>query len=170
MKRRKTHGDLYKGFLNTVKWGSSFLNTIAGISLVFLMCLTIGDVIMRYFRRPIPGTYELVAFSGAVVIGFSLPFTSWVRQHIFVDSFIAYFSQKTRNGLHVFTRVICIGLFFIIGWNLFKYGDSLYKSGEVSLTIQMPFYPIAYGVGVCCFIECLVLITDIIKIAGGEYE
>jgi hypothetical protein len=63
-----------------------------------------------------------------------------------------------------------IGLFIIIGWNLFKYGANLYKAGEVSLTLQMPFYPFAYGVGVCCFIECLVLISDITKIFGGEYE
>lgn len=170
MKRKKGYGARGTRYLNTVKGMSSVLNVIGGVALTFLMVLTICDVVLRYFKRPIAGTYELVAFSGAVVIGFALPFTSWVRQHIFVDSFIAYFSQKTRNGFHVVTRVLCIGLFFIIGWNLFRYGASLYKSGEVSPTLQMPFYPIAYGVGVCCFIECLVLISDIVKIAGGEYE
>jgi TRAP-type C4-dicarboxylate transport system permease small subunit len=170
MGRKKSSGDGAKGLLNTVKGISGVLNVVGGVALSFLMVLTICDVVLRYFKRPIAGTYELVAFSGAVVIGFSLPFTSWVRQHIFVDSFIVYFSKKTRNGFHVFTRVLCIGLFFIIGWNLFRYGATLYKSGEVSLTLQMPFYPVAYGVGVCCFIECLVLITDIVKIAGGEYE
>ena len=28
-----------------------------------------------------------------------------------------------------------------MGWNLFKYALDLQKSGEVSLTLQMPFYP-----------------------------
>ena len=42
------------------------------------------------------GTYELVAFSGAIVIGFSLPLTSWLRAHIFVDFFILKFSKKVQ--------------------------------------------------------------------------
>ncbi|HYA91591.1 MAG TPA: TRAP transporter small permease, partial [Thermodesulfobacteriota bacterium] len=62
-----------KGFLNVVEKISKFLNVIAGISLTFLMLLTIADVILRLFKRPVVGTYEMVAFAGAVVIGFSMP-------------------------------------------------------------------------------------------------
>jgi len=158
------------GFLNKIKGLSRFLNIIAGITLTFMMSLTVLDVILRSFRRPIVGTYELVAFSGAVVIGFAVPFTSWVRAHIYVDFFIVRFSQKVRNVFNVVTRCLGIWLFLMIGWNLILYGRDLYKSGEVSLTLQMPFYPVAYGIGICCFIQCLVLLCDILKIAGGKYE
>jgi TRAP-type C4-dicarboxylate transport system permease small subunit len=158
------------GFLNKINGLSRFFNVIAGISLTFLMLLTVMDVILRTLKRPIVGTYELVAFSGAVVIGFSVPLTSWLRGHIFVDFFILRFSQKGRNIFNITTRCLVIVLFFLIGWNLIKYGIDLQKSGEVSLTLQMPFYPVAYGVGVCCFVQCLVLICDVIKIFGGEYE
>lgn len=159
-----------KGFLNQIFHVSRFLNIVAGITLTFMMLLTVSDVILRFLRRPIVGTYELVAFSGAVVIGFALPFTSWLRGHIFVDFFISRFSRTIRNIFHIFTRVLVICLFLMIGWNLFLYGKDLYKSGEVSLTLQMPFYPVAYGVGVCCFIQSLVLFCDILKIIGGKYE
>ena len=158
------------GFLNKVNGLSRFFNVIAGISLTFLMLLTVTDVILRALKRPIVGTYELVAFSGAVVIGFAVPLTSWLRGHIFVDFFILRFSQKVRNIFNITTRCLVIVLFFLIGWNLIKYGIDLQKSGEVSLTLQMPFYPVAYGVGVCCFVQCLVLICDVIKIFGGKYE
>jgi len=158
------------GFLNKIKGLSRVFNVIAGISLTFLMLLTVMDVILRALKRPIVGTYELVAFSGAVVIGFSVPLTSWLRGHIFVDFFILRFSQKVRNIFNITTRCLVIVLFFLIGWNLIKYGMDLQKSGEVSLTLQMPFYPVAYGVAVCCFVQCLVLICDVIKIFGGEYE
>jgi TRAP-type C4-dicarboxylate transport system permease small subunit len=159
-----------KGYMNTVNWISRFLNVIAGVAFTFLMCLTILDVILRFFKRPIVGTYELVAFSGAVVIGFSLPFTSWVRAHIFVDFFIIKLSKRVRNIFNITTRCIVIILFFLIGWNLIKYAMDLQKSGEVSLTLQIPFYPVAYGIGICCFIQCLVMFCDILKIFGGEYE
>lgn len=159
-----------KGFLSKINGLSRFLNIIAGISLTFLMLLTVMDVILRSLKRPIVGTYELVAFAGAVVIGFSVPLTSWVRGHIYVDFFILKFSQKGRDIFNIATRCVVIVLFFLIGWNLIKYGMDLQKSGEVSLTLQMPFYPVAYGVGICCFVQCLVLICDIVKIFGGEYD
>jgi hypothetical protein len=63
-----------------------------------------------------------------------------------------------------------IGIFFLIGWNLIKFGMDLHKSGEVSATLTMPFYPVAYGLAVTCFIQCLVLVCDILKISGGKYE
>jgi TRAP-type C4-dicarboxylate transport system permease small subunit len=159
-----------EGFLKRIEGLSRTINVIAGISLTFLMFLTVTDVILRSFRRPIVGTYELVAFSGAIVIGFSLPLTSWVRGHIFVDFFVLKFSRRVRNIFNFVTRCLGIGLFLMIGWNLIKVGMDLQKSGEVSLTLQMPFYPVAYGVGIACFIQCLVLFCDILKIFGGEYE
>jgi len=159
-----------EGFSKTINGISRFFNIIAGISLTFLMLLTITDVILRFFKRPVVGTYELVAFAGAVVIGFSMPLTSWLRGHIYVDFFILKFSQKGRNIFNISTRCLVIALFFLVGWNMFKYGWDLQKSGEVSLTLQMPFYPVAYGVGVCAFIQCLVLVCDIMKIFKGEYE
>lgn len=159
-----------KGFLNEVHKISRFFNLIAGIALSFIMLLTVADIILRSFRKPIVGTYEVVAFSGAVVIGFSVPLTSWMRGHIYVDFLILKFSQKIRNIFNIVTRFLGIWLFIMIGWNLISYGMDLQKSGEVSLTLQMPFYPVAYGVGICCFIQCLVLFCDILKISGGKYE
>ena len=159
-----------KGYLNTIKGVCTFLNVIAGISLTFLMLLTIADVAFRFFKMPIPGTYELVAYSGAIVIVFSLPLTSWFRGHIFVDFLVLRFSKKVQNIFNLTTRCVVLALFLLIGWNLMKYGVDLFKSGEVTPTLRLPFYPIAYGVGVCCFMECLVMVGDICKILGGEYE
>ena len=159
-----------EGFLNKTRGLIQMLNVIAGISLTFMMSLTVVDVILRSLRKPIVGTYELVAFSGAMVIGFSLPFTSWMRGHIYVDFIISRFSKKIRDVFNIVTRCMVIWLFLMIGWNLIKYGMDLQKSGEVSLTLQMPFYPVAYGIGVCCFIQCLVIGCDLLKIFGGKYE
>jgi TRAP-type C4-dicarboxylate transport system permease small subunit len=80
------------------------------------------------------------------------------------------FSKQVQNVFNICTRVIVMVLFVLMGWNLFKYALDLQRSGEVSLTLQIPFWPVAFGVGICCFIQCLVLICDIVKIFGGEYE
>jgi len=60
-----------------------------------------------------------------------------------------------------------IGLFFLIGWNLIKVGLDCQQSGEVSLTLPAPFYPVAYGVAVPASCQCLVLLADIVKIFRG---
>ena len=156
--------------LNSVGRLSRFINVIAGIAITFIMFLTVLDVILRSFRRPIVGTYELVAFSGAVVVGFAIPLTSWMRGHIYVDIFTSKLSKAAQSIFNLITRCMGIGLFFLIGWNLIKVGMDLQQSGEVSLTLQLPFYPVAYGVAVSCFVQCLVLLADMLKIFRGEYE
>ncbi len=134
------------------------------------MFLTVADIILRSFRKPIVGTFEIVAFSGAIVIGFSLPYTSWVKGHVYTDFVVARFSKKTQQVFSLITRCLGIGLFFILGIELIKYGLDLRKVGEVSPTLMMPFYPVAYGLGGCSFIQSLVLLCDILKIAGGKHE
>jgi TRAP-type C4-dicarboxylate transport system permease small subunit len=157
-------------FLNAVSRLSRSINVIAGIAITFIMLLTVLDVILRWFRMPITGTYELVALSGAIVVGFALPLTSFLRGHIYVDFLILKLSPRARAICNGFTRFLGIGLFFLIGWNLFKVGVDLHKSGEVSMTLKLPFYPVAYGVAICCFVQCLVLTADLVKISRGEYD
>jgi TRAP-type C4-dicarboxylate transport system permease small subunit len=149
---------------------SKWMQAVSCVALTCLMLLTTIDVIGRTFGHPVIGTYELVGLGGAVVIGFAIPVTSWIRGHIFVDTFCRGLSRPVQNGFNVATRLISLVLFVLIGWNLFQLGHELQTAGEVTLTRHIPFYPVAYGLAVCCFIQCVVLICDIMKIAGGKYE
>ena len=149
---------------------SRFLYAVSGITLVFMMLLTVFDVILRMFGRPITGAYELVAFAGAVVVGFALPLTTWTRGHVYMEFLIERLPDHVRNFANVSTRIIGIILFALAAYNLIEVGIDLYNNGEVSPTLQLPFYPVAWGVGLCCFIMCLVLFCDILKIYGDEYE
>ena len=159
-----------KRFLDAVKGTSSVLGAVAAIALAFLMFLTVADVLLRIFGRPIVGTYELVALGGAIAIGLSLPLTSWVRGHIYVDSFVARLPPVPRAVFNVATRLLVLALFLLLGWNLVKYGLDLRRAGEVTPTLRVPFFPVALGVGGSCLIECLVMVTDIVKIFRKEYE
>ena len=158
------------GFLRIVFQLSKSANVLGGVFLTLLMLITVADVFLRSLGRPIVGSFELVAFLGALVLGFSMPLTSWGRGHIYVDFLVLKLPPPARKVFHLFTRCLGMGLFFMIGWNLIKMGTDLHRSGEVSLTLQMPFYPIVYGVGICCFIQCLVLSGDVVKIFEGKYE
>ena len=148
----------------------NLLNMIAGCALTLMMLLTVTDVILRFFRMPIIGAYELIAFGGGIVIGLSLPLTSYKKGHILVDDFLKRFSKSTRKYIHLTTRLLGLGLFVILSWNMFVMGMDMIQSGEVSLTLEMPFYPVVFGIGVSCIVQCLVLLIQIYKVFGGTYE
>jgi TRAP-type C4-dicarboxylate transport system permease small subunit len=75
-----------------------------------------------------------------------------------------------RKTLTVITKCLGMVLFLMIAWNIVLLGNDLRESGEVSIVLRMPFYPVAYAIGVCSFIQCLVLLCDIVRIIGGKNE
>ena len=134
---------------------------IAGVALTLSMFLTVCDVILRTVKHPITGTFELVGLLGAVVIGFSLPETSRMRGHVIMHFLTQRLPDGAKKGLHVLTRLLAIGTFALIAWNLVGLGDTFRQTGETTPTLQLPFYPICYGIAACCFVECLVLFVEI---------
>jgi TRAP-type C4-dicarboxylate transport system permease small subunit len=149
---------------------SKVLNIIAGTALTVMMFLTVIDVTLRAFGTPIIGTYEIVGLLLALVIGFGIPQVSLNRGHVYMEILLNILSKRNKAILNTLTRILCIVIFILIGYNLFSVGNEFHASGEVSPTIKLPFFPMAYGVGICCFIECFVFIVDIMKIWRGKYE
>ncbi|UCG66443.1 MAG: TRAP transporter small permease [Deltaproteobacteria bacterium] len=154
----------------TLRFVSKLLNIIAGIAVTVMMLMTVADVLLRAGGHPIIGTYEIVALLMGVVIGFGIPQVSLDRGHVYVEFLLQKFSERVRNVVNSLTRVLCLILFAFIGVNLFSVGAGFRASGEVSPTIQLPFYPVAYAVAVCCLLECCVFIFDIVRIWRGQYE
>ncbi|MCM8768401.1 MAG: TRAP transporter small permease [Candidatus Omnitrophica bacterium] len=159
-----------KKFLQVTGWLAQGFNWLAGVSLTFLLGLTVLDVVLRGFKQPIVGTYELVGFAGAIVIGFSLPYTSWCRGHVYVDFLLSKLNRRVRQVVNCLTRLASLAIFFLSGWRLMAYGSDLKRLGEVSLTLQLPFYPVAWGLGLSCWLVCLIFVADLVKIFRGGYE
>jgi TRAP-type C4-dicarboxylate transport system permease small subunit len=147
---------------------SQFMYWIAGLALAGIMFLTVADVILRAFKFPIVGTYEIVSLLGAVVIGFAIPQTSLERGHVLMDFLTERLPFGGRKIFHVLARVLAIITFLIIAWNLWNLGLDLKQTEQVSLTLKIPEFPVAFGVGICCFIECLVLASDMALKKEGE--
>lgn len=149
---------------------TKILNIIGGTALTFMMFLTVADVFTRSGGYPILGAYEMVGLSLALVIGFGIPTVSLDRGHVYMEIVLDRLSKRNKAIMNTFTRILCIILFAIIGYNLFPIGSEFHASGEVSSTLKIPFFPVAYGVGVCCFLECFVFIFEIVKIWRGQHE
>ena len=142
---------------------SKVMDVVGGVVLSLMMLITVTDVILRFVGKPITGTYELVFLGGAVVIGCAIPRTSWEGGHVNVDFVLEYFPRILKKAIVVFTRLLGMAFFILLGWNLFALGTNLYNKEEVSLTLHVPYYPVAYILGICAFAECLVLLSHLIK-------
>lgn len=158
-----------KTFLETISRIITYMTVVAGISLTFIILLTVCDVVLRAFGHPILGVYEIVAMAGGVVIGFVAPYTSWIRGHIFMDFVLQKLSPGGRKRFNIATRCVGALLFLMISWNVMKIAANFYDVHEVSNTLQIPLYPIAGGVGFCFFVLAVVLFCDILKISEGSF-
>jgi TRAP-type C4-dicarboxylate transport system permease small subunit len=157
-------------FLEGISAVNRWMQNVASVALTFMMCLTTADVILRGFGRPIAGTYEIVAICGGIIIGFTTPITSLMRGHISVDFVVNKLSDRGKNLVNIVTRCVGIGLCLAISWYIMKIGTRFLTGGEVSGSLQLPLYPVAYGIAGCFFILSVVLFGDILKILGGKYE
>ncbi len=82
---------------------------------------------------PILGAYELVALLLAIVIGFTIPKVSLDKGHVIMEFLLEKLSSNGKAIMITFTRLLCIGLFAIVSYNLF----SLQKNS----TYQERFHP-----------------------------
>lgn len=143
---------------------------ISGISVLMMMLLTCGDVVLRLFGHPIPGTYELVGFLGAIIISFAMAYTSVEKSHIAVDIFFQRLPRKLQTVLEGLIYLISLVLFAIITWQCQIYALDLKQSGEISLTLGIPVYPVVVGIAIGCGFLCLVLLFDVVKSARRVFK
>src|SRR5512133_3311950 len=94
---------------------SKVMDVIGGVILSLMMLITVLDVILRLFSKPITGTYELVFLGGAVVIGCAIPRTSWEGRHVNVDFAVEYLPGTYKKIIMIFTRVLGIVFFALLG-------------------------------------------------------
>jgi len=150
---------------------------VAGISIVCMMLLTCADVALRFCVtiyhathwewltpfRPIAGTYELVGYMASVAVAFAMAHTTVEKGHVAVSFVVNLLPKKVQTVIATITNSFGLIFFVLIAWRSAQYASHLKASGEVSLTLQLPFYPFVYGIAFAAFAVCPVLLTDLFR-------
>ena len=139
----------------------------AGICLAAMILMTCANIFLRLVWIPIRGTYELMGFFGAIVTAFSLGYTQMKKAHTRVDILVDSFSNKTQVILNAVNQFICTIFFVVAGWFIAKYAATLWRTGEVTETLRIVYYPFTYGVAGGCFLIALVMFVEILKLFYG---
>ncbi len=143
---------------------------IAGVVLGAMVLLTCANVLFSAFRMPVRGTFELMAYGGAVITAFTLGFTQIHRGHIAVDILTQKFSKNVQRILGIINYAVCMVFSILIFWQIFKYGTTLKNTGELTETLGIIYYPFIYSVSFGFVILALVFLTEIIKSLAGQME
>ena len=78
------------------------------------------------------------------------------------------FSYGVQKIVYVITHVFSLLLFSLLTIESVKYGNALKLSGQVSNTLQIPFYPVLYGIAFSSFVVILVITIDLVLVITGK--
>jgi len=159
------------GFLDKM---SRLLNQLlifmGGLFLVGMIGLTCANIFLRIVWVPVSGTYELMGFFGAVTTAFALGYTQIKRGHISVDVLIDTFSTRTRRFLNLFNSAVCMLFFALVARQVTIWANTIRRTGEITETLRIIYYPFTYAVALGCAILSLVFLTDVLKSLVSEKE
>jgi len=147
-----------------------FFIRIAGWFLLAMILLSCANIFLRIVWKPIPGTFELMGFFGALATALALAYTQMMRGHISVDILVNMFSQRMRKRINVFNNIIFMCFFAIVAWHMGKYSNTAWKSGEVTETLHIIYYPFTYCIALGCTVLAFVFLVEILKFIFNAEE
>jgi TRAP-type C4-dicarboxylate transport system permease small subunit len=143
----------------------NFYVSVVGMALLIpLMLLTTGDVVGRsFFRKPIPGSFELSEFILAVFILLGAAYTQQVKGHVGVDFVTSRLSIRARGICEIITTLLSLFIIAIVIWIGFLEGI---KEKTVSDMLRIPQYPFRLLVSVGGSLLWLELLIDLVNSIG----
>ncbi len=147
-------------FTGLVTGLSRLLDQIAGLCLVAIMALIVGNILLRaIFKSPIVGTIDYVTFLTAVMIGLSLAYCAVQSGHIAVDFVVDRLPLKMQAAVDMVTGLLSLSFWGLCVWQTGIYANRMAVTGVASPTTQTPVYPFIYLVDFGLLALCLVLLV-----------
>jgi TRAP-type C4-dicarboxylate transport system permease small subunit len=146
-----------------LEWVSERLNVLAACAMVFVMLLTVADVILRRFMMPVAGAYDIVSLVSSFIISFSLGYTSIQKGHIAVEFLFERLPERAAHVLMAINELTASVFFILLAWQSFAFAIRSQASNEVSPTIQLPLYPFIAGLALGATLLAIILMLSFTK-------
>jgi len=142
---------------------TEFLIRVGICFLLFIMMVTITDVVMRYFGGGLHGSIELVEYSMVILIFFSMGYIQASKRNITVEIIYEKLPIRWQKILDLITSLVCFLLFLLFLYSSVLQTSSIYKSGQVSATLEIPKYPFVACMSLGVALLCLVLLGNVMS-------
>jgi len=105
-----------------------------------------------------------------VVTAFALGYTQIKKGHIAVDILVTGYSPPLKKIVHIVNSTLCLAFFVLAAWQIVVKANILMKTGEVTETLQIIYYPFTYAVALGCLVLALTLLTELLKAVIPQKE
>jgi len=146
------------------KFLNKLLTLTGGALLVGMILLTCANIVSRQVYVPIPGTFELMGYIGAIVTAFALGYTQFTNGHIAVDVLVNAYPKPLKRFISIINHGTCCIFFIIASWYIVQKALTLKNANELSETLKIIYYPFTLAVALGCLILALALFTDFLKV------
>ena len=147
---------------------SGFMRTLSGLMLIAMMLVTCTDVVGNFLGHPVLGSEEIVSLIAALLIAFVLPAAHEEKAHIGVDIIYIRLSPKIKRINNILLSVMTLVFFGLMSWECYNYAIELKRIGQVSSTLELPFFYVLYAVAFGCTVLTLVIARKLVSLVRGD--
>jgi TRAP-type C4-dicarboxylate transport system permease small subunit len=149
-------------YRTVLKWLVFALAGLSAFAIMAMMLITCADVLLRLFNRPIKGAYDLVQIAVVVAITGAVPYTTAVKGHVAIEFFYHKLGRRGRILMDTGIRLLAMALFAILAYQSVLFGSQLRNTSQVTLTLQIPLFPIPYLIAGSSGIVVLVIFYNLL--------
>ena len=128
--------------------------------LAALMVLTVVDVTLRYFGRPIFGAQDYTQLFLLIVVAFSIAFSGRACGHVAVDLLSMFVKRDVTRWTDIAVKLVAASMIAVIAWQTFDAGLKAADYGLVSNVLQLPFLPYLMTISFGLTLYAVVLVLE----------
>lgn len=128
---------LVKRISEKLDWGARALFLV-------IVVLVVGNVIMRFFGRPLHGAYEVVGLLMSSAIGFAIAYCAAQEGHVAVTLVVERLPVRLQFFLDILVNLFVFLFLVLTVRMLLLYGNRLFIGDYVSMTRKIPLFYFAY--------------------------
>ncbi|MBI5443999.1 MAG: TRAP transporter small permease [Deltaproteobacteria bacterium] len=151
---------------NSVRAFCRLCDWIARAGVFAMLVLVVVSVALRKLGMPLYGAYDYVGFLGALTVAFALAHCAVERGHTQVEMLVERLPRRAQGVIDSLAGVLALALFAVVTWQCLALAEDMRRSGEVSMTAQVPFYPYIYGVAFGFALLCVVILLQCVNSLG----
>jgi len=124
------------------------LTWIASGALSILILFVVANVLSRFlFKKPLPGTIEVIELVAVVIVFFSVAYTETKRAHIYVELVVSKLRRRTQAVLASMMYFLAAIFFAVMAWRSSVLAWSyLFPTTRETYVLSIPIAPFLFVV------------------------
>ncbi|MAL01656.1 MAG: hypothetical protein CL536_05855 [Alcaligenaceae bacterium] len=144
---------------------------IGGFVLIATVLMVVSSVVGRSaFASPLPGDFELVELTAAIVVALFLPYCHITRSNVNVDLLATRMSPAIVRATDAMGDIFLAILSILLAWRSVLGGIDLYLSRDVTSVLQIQLWLVFPLIVACFSLLALTSIHNLIVTLRGDHQ